>query len=114
MSTGTFTLLAFQVEVVESLGGVEQDDTGLEGAMDNEDEDDDEEDRQSEHSAPPHPPMEVAAVAAAAGESDMDLDLLAESESDSESDTHSNHGDNQSIQRSAVTAATAGSDAGME
>lgn len=44
------------------------------------------------------------------GESDMDLDLLAESESDSES-SHSNQ-DNVSIQRSAVTAATAGSDAG--
>jgi E3 ubiquitin-protein ligase EDD1 len=41
----------------------------------------------------------------------MDLDLLAESESDSESDQ-----DNQdavSIQRSAITAATAGSDAGL-
>ena len=45
------------------------------------------------------------------GESDMDLDLLAESESDSES-SHSNQ-DNVSIQRSAVTAATAGSDAGQ-
>ena len=41
----------------------------------------------------------------------MDLDLLAESESDSES-SHSNQ-DNASVQRSAVTAATAGSDAGM-
>jgi E3 ubiquitin-protein ligase EDD1 len=40
----------------------------------------------------------------------MDLDLLAESESDSES-SHSNQ-DNVSVQRSAVTAATAGSDAG--
>ncbi|XP_013417983.1 E3 ubiquitin-protein ligase UBR5 isoform X2 [Lingula anatina] len=46
-----------------------------------------------------------------AGESDMDLDLLAESESDSES-SHSNQ-DNTSVQRSAVTAATAGSDAGV-
>lgn len=45
------------------------------------------------------------------GESDMDLDLMAESESDSES-SHSNQ-DNVSIQRSAVTAATAGSDAGQ-
>lgn len=45
-----------------------------------------------------------------AAESDMDLDLLAESESDSES-SHSNQ-DNVSVQRSAVTAATAGSDAG--
>ncbi len=43
-------------------------------------------------------------------ESDMDLDLLGESESDSES-SHSNQ-DNGSVQRSAVTAATAGSDAG--
>lgn len=42
----------------------------------------------------------------------MDLDLLAESESDSES-SHSNQ-DNVSVQRSAVTAATAGSDAGKE
>ena len=41
----------------------------------------------------------------------MDLDLLAESESDSES-SHSNQ-DNASVQRSAVTAATAGSDAGV-
>ena len=40
----------------------------------------------------------------------MDLDLLAELESDSES-SHSNQ-DNVSMQRSAVTAATAGSDAG--
>ena len=43
-------------------------------------------------------------------ESDMDLDLLAESESDDES-IHSNQ-DNVSVQRSAVTMATAGSDAG--
>lgn len=42
----------------------------------------------------------------------MDLDLLAESESDSES-SHSNQ-DNVSVQRSAVTAATAGSDAGKQ
>ena len=40
----------------------------------------------------------------------MDLDLLAESESDDES-IHSNQ-DNVSVQRSAVTMATAGSDAG--
>ena len=40
----------------------------------------------------------------------MDLDLLAESESERES-SHSNQ-DNVSVQRSAVTAATAGSDAG--
>ena len=44
-------------------------------------------------------------------ESDMELDLLGESESDSDDSTHS-HADNASIQRSAVTAATAGSDAG--
>ena len=44
-------------------------------------------------------------------ESDMELDLLGESESDSDESTHS-HADNASIQRSAVTAATAGSDAG--
>ena len=44
-------------------------------------------------------------------ESDMDLDLLAESESDSETSIHSNQ-DNVSVQRSAVTMATAGSDAG--
>ncbi|KAL8591738.1 hypothetical protein ACOMHN_032280 [Nucella lapillus] len=76
----------------------------------------DHEDRQSEHSdhdndhdndreAPP-PDNDDGP-----GESDMDLDLLAESESDSES-SHSNQ-DNVSIQRSAVTAATAGSDAGL-
>lgn len=41
----------------------------------------------------------------------MELDLLAESDSDSDSE-HSHQG-NTSIQRSAVTAATAGSDAGM-
>lgn len=52
--------------------------------------------------------MFISAVA----ESDMDLDLLAESESDSDS-SHSNP-DNASIQRSAVTAATAGSDAGKK
>ena len=42
----------------------------------------------------------------------MDLDLLAESESDDES-IHSNQ-DNVSVQRSAVTMATAGSDAGKK
>ena len=46
-----------------------------------------------------------------AAESDMDLDLLAESESDSDS-SHSNV-DTTSVQRSAATQATAGSDAGM-
>lgn len=40
----------------------------------------------------------------------MDLDLLVESDSDSDS-SHSNQ-DNASVQRSAVTMATAGSDAG--
>ncbi len=45
------------------------------------------------------------------GESDMELDLLGDSESDSDESTHS-HTDNVSIQRSAITAATAGSDAG--
>jgi len=44
-------------------------------------------------------------------ESDMELDLLGDSESDSEESTHS-HADNASVQRSAITAATAGSDAG--
>ena len=63
-------------------------------------------DRQSEHSDHDAPPPEHDDVA----ESDMDLDLLAESESDSES-LHSNQ-DNISVQRSAVTMATAGSDAG--
>ena len=44
-------------------------------------------------------------------ESDMELDMLGDSESDSEESTRS-HPDNASIQRSAITAATAGSDAG--
>ena len=44
------------------------------------------------------------------GESDMELDLL-DSDSDSDHSNHSNQ-DNASVQRSAVTAATAGSDAG--
>lgn len=67
----------------------------------------DNDDHQSEHSEHDQPPPEQDDVA----ESDMDLDLLAESESDSES-MHSNQ-DNVSVQRSAVTMATAGSDAGM-
>ncbi len=50
---------------------------------------------------------------AVGGESDMDLDLLAESESDSESEHSRDREDAASIQRSAVTAATAGSDAGL-
>jgi E3 ubiquitin-protein ligase EDD1 len=66
----------------------------------------DNDDRQSEHSEHEQQPPEQDDVA----ESDMDLDLLAESESDSES-MHSNQ-DNVSVQRSAVTMATAGSDAG--
>ncbi|KAI0232893.1 E3 ubiquitin-protein ligase UBR5 [Lamellibrachia satsuma] len=45
------------------------------------------------------------------GESDMELDLL-DSDSDSDHSNHSNQ-DNASVQRSAVTAATAGSDAGV-
>ena len=52
-------------------------------------------------------------------ESDMDLDLLAESDSDSDSNHSNQDGDNASQdqdvtsgRRSAVTAATAGSDAG--
>lgn len=45
-------------------------------------------------------------------ESDMELDLLGDSESDSEESAHS-HADNASVQRSAITAATAGSDAGL-
>ena len=44
------------------------------------------------------------------GESDMELDLL-DSDSDSDHSIHS-HQDNASVPRSAVTAATAGSDAG--
>lgn len=42
----------------------------------------------------------------------MELELLAESESDSDSEIHSTH-DNNSVQRSAVTAATAGSEPGQ-
>ncbi|KAH3897177.1 hypothetical protein DPMN_021362, partial [Dreissena polymorpha] len=76
--------------------------------VNNEDHQSDTEDRQSEHSDHDHPPPgEQDDVA----ESDMDLDLLAESESDSES-MQSNQ-DNISVQRSAVTMATAGSDAGL-
>ncbi|XP_076438030.1 E3 ubiquitin-protein ligase UBR5-like isoform X2 [Babylonia areolata] len=76
----------------------------------------DHEDRQSEHSDHDNDPENDREAPPpdnddGPGESDMDLDLLAESESDSES-SHSNQ-DNVSIQRSAVTAATAGSDAGL-
>lgn len=51
---------------------------------------------------------------AGGGESDMDLDLLAESESDSETSDQEEREDADavSIQRSGITAATAGSDAG--
>ena len=45
-------------------------------------------------------------------ESDMELDMMNGSDSDSEESTRS-HADNASIQRSAITAATAGSDAGL-
>jgi len=51
-------------------------------------------------------------MCAGGGESDMELDLLGDSESDSDESAHS-HTDNASIQRSAITAATAGSDAGL-
>ncbi|XP_055998190.1 E3 ubiquitin-protein ligase UBR5-like isoform X2 [Ostrea edulis] len=84
-----------EVEVVEGMGGEED-------QSDHEDRDD----HQSEHSDQDQGDNEGGAA-----ESDMDLDLLAESESDSES-SHSNQ-DNVSVQRSAVTAATAGSDAGL-
>ena len=86
----------FQIEVV---GGImEVNDMGNQS---------DNDDRQSERSEHDNPPPEQDDVA----ESDMDLDLLAESESDSES-VHSNQ-DNVSVQRSGVTMATAGSDAGL-
>jgi hypothetical protein len=90
-----FLYLSKQIEVV---GGI------LMGNDDGHQSDND--DRQSEHSEHEQQPPEQDDVA----ESDMDLDLLAESESDSES-MHSNQ-DNVSVQRSAVTMATAGSDAG--
>lgn len=43
----------------------------------------------------------------------MELDLMGEAESDSDSDSAHSQADNASTQRSAVTAATAGSDAGL-
>lgn len=57
----------------------------------------------------------------AGGESDMELDLLAETESDSDDNEHEHDNDNQSthtqdnnsVQRSVQTGATAGSDAAM-
>ena len=77
----------------------------VDGGDDDQSDHDDRDDHQSEHSdqGPADHDETVA-------ESDMDLDLLAESDSDSDS-SHSNQ-DNVSVQRSAVTAATAGSDAG--
>ncbi|ESO86003.1 hypothetical protein LOTGIDRAFT_129991 [Lottia gigantea] len=98
-----------EVEVVDGLGG-EDDQSEHHSDRDNQSEHHSDRDNQSEHSdhepeAPAPDPEEGPA------ESDMDLDLLAESESDSDS-SHSNQ-DNVSIQRSAVTAATAGSDAGL-
>lgn len=76
------------------------------GGDDDQSDHEDRDDHQSEHSDQDQVDNEGGAA-----ESDMDLDLLAESESDSES-SHSNQ-DNVSVQRSAVTAATAGSDAGL-
>ncbi|XP_078331394.1 E3 ubiquitin-protein ligase UBR5-like isoform X2 [Crassostrea virginica] len=88
-------ILQQEEEAVEGMGGDDD-------QSDHEDRDD----HQSEHSDQDQVDNEGGAA-----ESDMDLDLLAESESDSES-SHSNQ-DNVSVQRSAVTAATAGSDAGL-
>lgn len=92
-------MIQADIEAVEVVDGLERDDD--QSDIDHHD------DHQSEHSDQDqgHGDHEEGAA-----ESDMDLDLLAESESDSES-SHSNQ-DNVSVQRSAVTAATAGSDAG--
>lgn len=97
-----------EVEVVESMQ-VDDDHSDHE---DREDRDD----RQSEHSDrdldqdPEQPPPDPEDGPA---ESDMSLVMLTEeSDSDSESSSHSNQ-DNVSVQRSAVTMATAGSDAGL-
>ncbi|GFO10305.1 E3 ubiquitin-protein ligase ubr5 [Plakobranchus ocellatus] len=97
-----------EVEVVESMQ-VDDDHSDRE---DREDRDD----RQSEHSDrdldqdPEQPPPDPEDGPA---ESDMSLVMLTEeSDSDSESSSHSNQ-DNVSVQRSAVTMATAGSDAGL-
>ncbi|CAL1532111.1 unnamed protein product [Lymnaea stagnalis] len=94
-----------EVEVVESMQ-VEDDHSDRE----------DRDDRQSEHSDhdldhdPEQPPPDPEDGPA---ESDMSLVMLTEeSDSDSESSSHSNQ-DNVSVQRSAVTMATAGSDAGL-
>ncbi|KAL3890879.1 hypothetical protein ACJMK2_003152 [Sinanodonta woodiana] len=93
-------MIPADMEEVEVVEGMVEDDHS--------DHQSDNEDHRSEHSDrdQPHPEHDDAGA-----ESDMDLDLLAESESDSES-SHSNV-DNLSVQRSAVTAATAGSDAGL-
>ncbi|XP_033727140.1 E3 ubiquitin-protein ligase UBR5-like isoform X1 [Pecten maximus] len=91
-------IMAADVEEVEVVDGGED-----EGS-----DHDDRDDHQSEHSDADHGQAEQEEGVA---ESDMDLDLLAESDSDSDS-SHSNQ-DNVSVQRSAVTAATAGSDAGL-
>ncbi|KAK6168099.1 hypothetical protein SNE40_021993 [Patella caerulea] len=98
-----------EVEVVDGMGG-EDDQSEHHSDRDNQSEHHSDRDNQSEHSdhEADHPPPDPEEGPA---ESDMDLDLLAESESDSDS-SHSNQ-DNVSIQRSAVTAATAGSDAGL-
>ncbi|GFS00247.1 ubiquitin protein ligase E3 component n-recognin 5 [Elysia marginata] len=94
-----------EVEVVESMQ-VDDDHSDRE----------DRDDRQSEHSDrdldqdPEQPPPDPEDGPA---ESDMSLVMLTEeSDSDSESSSHSNQ-DNVSVQRSAVTMATAGSDAGL-
>ncbi|XP_077989768.1 E3 ubiquitin-protein ligase UBR5-like [Glandiceps talaboti] len=107
-----------EVEVVEGVVGEME--THGDGEHDNQDEHDrhsdghvDDQDRESHH--------DDQDQEEGGNDSDMDLDLLAESESDSESN-HSNQEheqdhdnvsqDNASGRRSAVTAATAGSDAG--
>lgn len=90
-----------EIEVIESL--VEDADN-----MDHQSEHE-EQDHHSEHSEhEPNPVEHEEGVV----ESDMELDLLGDSDSDSEESTHS-HADNASVQRSAITAATAGSDAGV-
>ncbi|CAH1775507.1 unnamed protein product [Owenia fusiformis] len=89
-------------DVGSAIDGAEQDDVEIgEGAID-ENIEQIEEDRHSERSN---------VVEEAGGESDMDLDLLAESDSDSEEEQVVD--DAASVQRSAVTAATAGSEGGM-
>ncbi|KAK6960404.1 E3 ubiquitin-protein ligase UBR5 [Biomphalaria glabrata] len=93
-----------EVEVVESMQ-VEDDHSDRE----------DRDDRQSEHSDinldhdPEQPPPDPEDGPA---ESDMSLVMLTE-ESDSDSESSHSNQDNVSVQRSAVTMATAGSDAGL-